>query len=384
MSGACGGVACAAWLTPQGQKASGFGTAGTGTALFSDFSGWPNDGYGGLDAAALPDGRVVVLVSKSGSGAYLAMLRADGTGLDPAIGNGSGYVVPGGYPFRVLVTPQQQIILLSNTTVQPYSAIVTRYDSTLHVDTLFGTGGSTTIGFADGSFTAYGMTLQRDGKIVMIGEVSTAPRNVGIIRLTAGGAPDPAFGVNSDGRYESNLGNVYGAHGNAIVEDKKGRLVFVGFVSTEASGHGEWLVNRILGGGAVDSTFNAGHPQQFTITTDSPSTENTPRACCVALQSDNRIVVAGSVDRPDTFYTYFGLARFNPDGLFDYSFGGSGQAYGDMSTQAPNVQTDTVNSLVLVGGGILVGSSTTTNVGNETRFVAVKARIDLLLAADFE
>src|ERR1041385_7829729 len=45
MSGACGGVACAAWLTPQGQKASGFGTAGTGTALFSDFSGWPNDGY---------------------------------------------------------------------------------------------------------------------------------------------------------------------------------------------------------------------------------------------------------------------------------------------------------------------------------------------------
>jgi hypothetical protein len=54
-----------------------------------------------------------------------------------------------------------------------------------------------------------------------------------------------------------------------------------------------------------------------------------------------------------------------------------------MSTQAPHSLTDAVTSPVLVGGGILVGSSTT-NDSNEARFVATKARIDLLLAADFE
>jgi hypothetical protein len=101
------------------------------------------------------------------------------------------------------------------------------------------------------------------------------------------------------------------------------------------------------------------------------------------LQSDARIVVAGSMHRDGTQGYYFAIARLFDNGAFDPSYGGGGQSYGDMSTQAPNVLSDYPTSMVIVGGGIIVGGSTSVN-GGETRFSVTKTRTDLLLAADFE
>jgi hypothetical protein len=103
----------------------------------------------------------------------------------------------------------------------------------------------------------------------------------------------------------------------------------------------------------------------------------------VALQSDNRIVVAGTMDR-ESFAgnKYFAIARFTDAGAFDSNYGGGGQAYGDMSTQAPNVVSDLPTAMVISGGGIIVGGATYTST--EMRFTATKSRIDLLFAADFE
>jgi hypothetical protein len=156
---------------------------------------------------------------------------ADGKVLDPAVGNGAGYVLttlPS--PVFVRVTPQQQVIAVGTSATSPASIVVSRYDSTLHLDTSFGTGGSTAIGIPDGDFVPHGMTLQRDGKIVVIGQYGAgAPYAVGIVRLTAGGSPDPNFGISSDGRFESDLDHFAGVVGNAIAEDKKGRLVLAGY-----------------------------------------------------------------------------------------------------------------------------------------------------------
>jgi len=380
MAGGCGnyGIACAAWLTPSGELAIGYGTSGIGTTWFSDFPGWPNDNFGAWDAAAFPDGRVAVAML--GDNSHLALLRADGTGLDSAVGNGAGYMTPPFQTLRIRVAGQQ-VLVAGTATTSPYDFVLARYDSSFHLDTSFGNSGYATIAFSDGRFYPYGMTLQRDGKIVVVGSVLSTPSAVGIVRLTAGGDPDPDFGVNSDGRYESTYASQYGAIGFDIVADKKGRLVFAGLVGTGANNEGKWLVNRLQSGGAVDPSFNGGSPQQFAIF-DS-SREDSPSACCVALQSDNRIVVAGTMDRPATYNKYFALARFTDYGAFDSSFGNGGQSYGDMSTQAPNVQTDLPHSLVIVPGGIVVGG-TTTGANGEDRFTATKVQIDLLFAADFE
>lgn len=376
MVGACPS-ACAAWLTPSGALATGFGTSGTGTASFLDFPGWPNDDSGGNDAAAFADGRIAVPVADG----YVAVLRANGTGFDPAVGNGAGYVSPPFTPLFARVTTQQQLIVVGETVSAPRALVVARYDSTLHLDTSFGTGGSTTVGFAEGETIPGGMTLQRDGKIAVTGTILGSPHIIFIVRLTAGGSPDPNFGINSDGRFQSNFGNSFGANGNAIVEDKKGRLVIAGLAMFDSIGSGKWLVNRLLGGGATDTSFNGGQPQQFTIV--SSSVANGPQACCVALQSDNRIVVAGTMDRPGGSGYYFALSRFFDNGAFDPTFGGGGQSYGDMSSQAPNVTSDFPESLVMVPGGMAVAGYTGVT-SNESRFSATRVRIDLLLAADFE
>ena len=388
MSGSCKNtiLTCAAWLTPSGAKASGFGTSGTGTALFSDYAGWPLDAYDAEGAAAFADGRIAIAAGKPDATTelnytYLALLRADGTGLDPSVGNGAGYVSRTSQTQTLLVTPQQQVIVVGTTgSHSPVSIVVSRYDSTFHLDTSFGTNGSATLAFTEGDAAPYRAKLQRDGKIVVIGGTFNVTHgNLIIARFTAGGEPDPDFGINSDGRYASNYGNPYGVTGYDVVEDKEGRLVFAGYTRT-ADGNGtQWLVNRLLSGGAVDSTFNSGQPQKFVPVFPS-DTASTPQACCIALQSDNRIVVAGRIGRPGGGY-YFAMARFLETGTFDSTWGDGGQSYGDMSTQA-NVVTDTPRSLVIVPGRVIIGGST--SASGEIRFVATGMQIDLLFAADFE
>jgi uncharacterized delta-60 repeat protein len=378
MAGDCDSVACAAWLTQAGTLAAGSGIAGAGSALFSTFPGAPSDMRQLGDVAALADGRLVATVHKSGGGAYLLLVKANGTGLDPSIGNGAGYFTVVSSGDLVRVTPQQQIIVVGDAGP---SIVVARYDATFHLDAGFGTGGSTAIGFTGKDFYPHAMTLQRDGKIVVIGQIGAGPPHaLGIIRLTAGGTPDPQFGADSDGRYQSTFSDEQGAIGNAIVEDKKGRLVFAG-EGIDTYGNALWLVNRVLGGGGVDASFNGGLPQQFKIL--SSSTEYEPQACCIAMQSDNKIVVAGTSDREPTHSNkYFSIARFTEAGAFDSTFGIGGQSYGDMSTQAPNALDDRPRAMLIQNGGIIVGGSTYTISAG--RFSAAKARIDLLLASDFE
>lgn len=386
MGGRCGGKACAAWLTPAGAKASGFGTAGTGTALFTDFVAWPDDADFIRGAAAFADGRIALMVGRPGASAYLVLLRANGTGLDPTIGNGAGYVTVPFVARRVAVTPQQQVIVAGATPTAPVGFNVARYDSTFHLDTTFGTGGSTAIGFPSLDGIPYGIALQRDGKIVLVGYAadSMGVPSVAIVRLQSDGLPDQDFGADSDGRYLSKLGNADGASAFQIVEDAQGRLVYVGSARVDGGTGTKWLVNRILGGGAGDASFNDGHPQQFTI--GGTSTTSGPQASAVALQRDGKIVVTGTLTRPltgDTYGWYFGMARLTDLGFFDADWQGTGQSYGDMSTQSPFVTNDVPTSVIVVPGRVVIGGYSTL-ASEESRFVATGMQIELLFGDGFE
>lgn len=383
MGGACYpstsvGESCVAWLTPSGVLANGYGPSGNGTAWLNSFTGWPKDETGISSLAAFPDGRVAIVAVKDSSGGYVGLLRQNGTGLDASVGNGAGYIAPAFTPLLVRITPQSQLIVVGVTGASQDTLLVTRLNSDFRVDTTFGTGGSTTLSFPDGGYYPEGMTLQRDGKIVTIGGAGFGM--LGITRMTASGQPDAAFGVNSDGRFETNFG-IYSATGKDIVEDKQGRLVFAGEAGLDNSADAEWLVGRLLSGGAIDPSFNGGSPQTFIIV---GSTKYNLGACCVALQSDNRIVVAGSEVRPTTDPSlYFGIARFNENGAFDSTYGVGGESYGDLSPEGANVESDSVSSMILVPGGVVVAGHTSVQ-SNETRFSAAKETIELIFADDFE
>jgi len=85
----------------------------------------------------------------------------------------------------------------------------------------------------------------------------------------------------------------------------------------------------------------------------------------------------------NTYGNYFGMARLTDLGFFDPSWEGTGQSYGDMSTQAPNVTTDIMASLVILGGRVVIGGYSTVT-SSESRFVATGMQIDLLFSNGFE
>jgi uncharacterized delta-60 repeat protein len=369
---------CAAWLTPDGALASGYGTSAAGTVWFKDFPAWPIDDNGIVSAVALPDNRVVVAVSRASGASYLAMVRADGTGLDSSIGNGAGYVAPTFTVAQVSRTPQGQIVAVGNRLPNEDAMVVARFNADLRLDTSFGTSGTTTVTFSDGPSYAFGMTLQRDGKIVLTGEAGDS-QAVAIVRLTSQGQPDPDFGVNSDGKFENNFG-LLEPFSTTVVEDEKGRLLFAGTTSlTVGSSTGNWLVGRLLSGGAMDPSFNGGNPEVFVPS--GSSTFYQPVACCLAIQGDNHIVVGGTYDRSDLFDKYFAMVRFNENGTFDSTFGAGGRTYGDMSPES-DARGDSPAAMVIVPGGIIIAGST--QATSETRFSAAKIKIDLLYASDFE
>ena len=102
--------------------------------------------------------------------------------------------------------------------------------------------------------------------------------------------------------------------------------MFGGYAQTAVGAN--WLVGRLLSGGASDPEFNGGHAQQFTIFS---TAGNGQRAYSVGLQSDNRIVASGTMWRAANGANYFAVARFNVDGSFDSTWGNGGQSYGDMA-----------------------------------------------------
>ena len=371
-------TSCAAWLTPDGVLANGYGTSAAGTAWFKNFPAWPSDDNGMVSAVGLPDNRVVVAVSRASGASYLAMIRADGTGLDSSVGNGAGYVAPTFAVAQISRTPQGQFIAVGNRLPNDDAMVVARFNADLRLDTSFGTAGTTAVTFSDGDSYAFSMTLQRDGKIVLAGEAGDSGA-MAIVRLTAQGQPDPNFGINSDGKFENNFG-LYQAFSTSVVEDEKGRLVFSGGSRVADSSAGNWIVGRLLPGGAMDPSFNGGNLEVFV-----PSGSGTlyqPSACCLAIQSDNHIVAGGTYNRSDGIDKYFAMVRFNDNGAFDSTFGAGGRTYGDMSPE-PDSRSDSPAAMVIVPGGIVI-AGTTQVTSNEARFSAAKIKIDLLYASDFE
>src|SRR6185437_16414426 len=97
-----------------------------------------------------------------------------------------------------------------------------------------------------------------------------------------------------------------------------GKIVAAGTTNL-GSGPGDFALARYNSDGSLDTTFNQG-----LVTTDFGQDE---WVTGVALQSDGRIVAAGTTSDDFTNPTptsSFALARYNPDGSPDSTFGSGG------------------------------------------------------------
>lgn len=125
-------------------------------------------------------------------------------------------------------------------------------------------------------------------------------------------------------------------------------LVAVGFDNSTIAAEAFGLV-RYLSNGSLDTTFGRRGSTQIAFT----NFVNSPSA--LAIQSDGKIVVAGTASSADGTVSEFAVARFNSNGSLDTTFGSGGK----VTTNFVGVQTGGVSNpakavLIQPDGKILV------------------------------
>jgi uncharacterized delta-60 repeat protein len=208
------------------------------------------------------------------------------------------------------------------------------------LDPSFGIGGKvvTDIG---GSESGTAIAIQQDGKIVVAGsyeiESGESDHDFGVARYLADGSLDTEFGVGGLNGLDF-FGGEDIAHAVAIQPD--GKIVVAGEIYNTATNNADFGLGRFNPDGSIDESFGNGNA----VTTDFSGLAD--QAMGVALQSDGKIVVAGVTGR-DVFLQC-GLARYNPDGSLDISFGSGGKAeFYSLNAYAVNIQPD---GKILVAG----------------------------------
>ncbi|HEY0544993.1 MAG TPA: FG-GAP-like repeat-containing protein [Pyrinomonadaceae bacterium] len=182
------------------------------------------------------------------------------------------------------------------------------------LDPTFGSGGELMVrNAADLNDSANALVVQPDGKILVGGDIGDSPHSHAVLlRLNPNGSLDQMFGTG--GRVVSSTQLDVG--GIALQAD--GKILVAGGIAGERPI--SFALARYNADGSLDQTFGTGGfatlgPQTFVVIQSDSN--------ALVVQPDGKIVVAGFV----TIYPNgdkFAIARFNPNGSLDQSFGTNG------------------------------------------------------------
>jgi uncharacterized delta-60 repeat protein len=296
----------------------------------------------------------MLLVRYNADGALDAGFGTDGTmtfsmmaptaneGLDIIANQGDGKFLVGGK---------------SNQMYTEWDFTITRHNADGSLDTTFGKDGWVTTDFSpdhDQTHTFFlvsrdyltAIAVQPDGKILAVGwsmlnyygyYEKTA---VVLARYLPDGSLDDSFGVG--GRVLRYIENLYSVNDIAVQPD--GKIVAVGSVEDE------FLLIRFSPDGSPDETFgNSGIVLSNFFMGPWPNYEE---ANAVVLQSDGKILVAGYVWvlLSPTDMDRWTLARYNPDGSLDMSFGQGGVVGTFLKPYAYDLALQPDGKILVTGG----------------------------------
>jgi uncharacterized delta-60 repeat protein len=327
--------------------------------------------------AVQPDGKVVMVGGTFGN-FIMARFKADGTP-DEDFGD-SGMVttpIPGAdalgvkEALAVAIQRDGKIVVAGDAaTPRPGSRaaiVLVRYDSDGSIDNTFGDGG-----FAFGPTFLFGrafaVKIDGEDRIVVAGDTPKAGNtdfgDFIVARFNANGSIDSTFG--EAGIAVTDVGGVTNeAHGLVVLADNS--LLVSGFapIVVSSSNGGPVVASdpltavvRYRENGTLDTTFGSGGRVQL------PG-DNVGRG--LAVQSDGRIVLAGSIET-ETFPATklrFALMRLLANGTIDGSFGNGGRVQTSFTDRG-----DAALGVALQADGKIVAAGASNSQGNADFAVA--------------
>lgn len=206
----------------------------------------------------------------------------------------------------------------------------------------FGKSGRLTTDFGSVNDQASAMVIQPDNKIVVVGAATgTADLDFAVARYFPDGGPDFSFGTQGRTTTHFGAGN---DSARAVVLQSDGKIIVAG-PAHDATGLHLGLV-RYTANGTLDTTFGNGGKVVAAI-------GSVDSANAVALQSDGKIIVAGFTSGGS--FQDSVLARFNPNGTLDTTFGTTGSTATSLASNNDEITAIVVlgdDSIQAVGHGI--------------------------------
>src|SRR5437867_3072786 len=220
------------------------------------------------------------------------------------------------------------------------------------LDPTFGTGGQVTTDFSRSTDIANAVALQPDGKLVVVGQTykhnDYTGEDFAVARYNTDGTLDSTVGTR--GKVRTDFPGLAAVPSSVVIQSD-GKIVVAGGAFPLFTFLGDFKVVRYNPNGSLDTSFGDGG----IVTTTFPEGSY---AFALALQSDGKIIAAGTVfvdfNPGDMSDTDFALARYNPDGSLDTTFGNGGT----VTTDFFGTEDDVFSVLIQLDGKIVaVGSA---------------------------
>lgn len=205
---------------------------------------------------------------------------------------------------------------------------------------------------------ALDMIIDTQGRILLAGYgfgTEGGSRRFALARYHKDGRLDKTW--SDDGKSAPDYEELQHNYGQAIAIDSQGRVIVAGYGGVQGSGsshynHFKFLLRRYESDGDYDSSFGS----KGWVATDFEGADNA-QGMDVAIDADDRVVVAGFAGSDVTRQYKFALARYNSDGTLDLSFGNNGLVLTSFPTSEPS--SEEAYALAIDSRGrILVAGST--------------------------
>jgi uncharacterized delta-60 repeat protein len=301
------------------------------------------DRYSEVTAMALQkDGKIVVtgvrIYDSDSTDIGIIRYNTDGS-LDSTFGSG-GIVIYTGFAVQVaraIALQKDGKIVVGGWAGNPisyeYDYILLRYNNDGSLDSTFGKGGVLITDLGDREEYGYALVIQPDGKIVLAGYCHTG---FALLRFNSDGSRDPGFG--NSGAVITPISK--DATVRALAIDGNGKIVAGGDAIFDT--YGRFILARYNKNGSLDSNFATGG----IITTIMGKND---RANAVAIQSDGKIVLAGTSWNTWTDYDV-ALARYDQDGIPDFEFGSDGKVKTDIGADFCNAIAIQPDGKIVIAG----------------------------------